>query len=66
MVRPSQFGLFSKETTFGRKTNALAYELNDFSFAIIYKPGKEQVQLDALFRREQDIPCNVDDDRIAN
>ena len=43
-----------------------AYELNDFSFDIIHKPGKEQVQSDALSRREQDIPCDVDDDRIAN
>ena len=43
-----------------------AYELNDFSFDIIHKSGKEQVQSDALSRHEQDIPCNVDDDRIAN
>ena len=43
-----------------------AYELNDFSFDIIHKPGKEQVQSDALSRREQDIPCDVDDDRITN
>ena len=43
-----------------------AYELNDFSFDIIHKPGKEQVQSDALSRREQDIPCDVDNDRIAN
>ena len=43
-----------------------AYELNDFSFDIIHKPDKEQVQSDALSRREQDIPCDVDDDRIAN
>ena len=41
-----------------------AYELNDFSFDIIHKSGKEQVQSDALSRREQDILCNVDDDRI--
>ena len=39
-----------------------AYELNDFSFDIIHMPGKEQVQLDALSCREQDIPCDVDDD----
>ena len=43
-----------------------AYELNDFSFDIIHKSGKEQVQSDALSRREQDIPCDVDDDQIAN
>ena len=66
MVRPSQFGLFSKETTSGGKTNALAYELNDFSFDIIHKPDKEQVQSDALSRREQCILCDIDDDRIAN
>ena len=39
-----------------------AYELNDFSFDTIHKPSKEQVQSDALSRREQDIPCNIDDD----
>ena len=43
-----------------------AYELNDFSFDIIHKPGKEQVQSDALSCHEQNIPCDVDDDRIAN
>ena len=43
-----------------------AYELNDFSFDIIHKPGKEQVQSDALSRREQDILCDVDNDGIVN
>ena len=43
-----------------------AYELNDLSFDIIHKPDKEQVQSDALSCREQDIPCDVDDDRITN
>ena len=66
MVRPSQFGLFLKEATPGERQMRWAYELNGFSFDIIHKPGKEQVQLDALSRREQDIPCDVDDDRIAN
>ena len=42
------------------------YELNDFSFDIIHKHGKKQVQSDALSRREQDILCDVDDDQIAN
>ena len=36
-----------------------AYELNDFSFDIIHKSGKEQVQSDALSRCEQDIPCDL-------
>ena len=40
--------------------------MNDFSFDIIHKPGKEQVQSNAFSRREQDIPCDVDDDRITN
>ena len=40
--------------------------MNNLSFDIIYKPGKEQVQSDALSCREQDIPCDIDDDRIAN
>ena len=43
-----------------------AYELNDFSFDIIHKSDKKQVQSDALSHCEQDIPCKVDDDRIAN
>ena len=57
---------FRKKQHLGEKQMRWAYELNDFSFDIIHKPGKEQVQLDALSRREQDIPCDVDDDRIAN
>ena len=73
---------FRKKQHLGERQMHWAYELNDFSFDIIHKPGKEQVQLDAisrreqdtlsrreqdtLSRREQDIPCDVDDDRIAN
>lgn len=43
-----------------------AYELNDFSFDLVHKPGREQAQSDALSRREQDIPHDADDDRITN
>ena len=57
---------FRKKQHLGERQMRWAYELNDFSFDIIHKPGKEQVQSDALSRREQDIPCDVDDDRIAN
>ena len=57
---------FRKKQYIGKRQMHWAYELNDFSFDIIHKPGKEQVQSDALSRREQDIACDVDDDRIAN
>ena len=57
---------FRKKQHLGERQMRWAYELNDFSFGIIHKPGKEQVQSDALSRREQDISCDVNDDRIAN
>ena len=57
---------FQKKQHLGERQMRWAYELNDFSFDIIHKPGKEQVQSGTLSRREQNIPCNVDDDRIAN
>ena len=57
---------FRKKQHLGERQMRWTYELNDFSFDIIHKPSKEQVQSDALSRREQDIPCDVDDDRIAN
>ena len=53
---------FRKKQHLGERQMCWAYELNDFSFDIIHKPGKEQVQSDTLSRREQDIPCDVDDD----
>ena len=57
---------FLKKQHLGERQMRWAYELNDLSFDIIHKLDKEQVQSDALSRREQDIPCDVDDDRIAN
>ena len=57
---------FRKKQHLGERQMRWAYELNDFSFDIIHKPGKEQVQSDALSRREQDIPYDVDNDQIAN
>ena len=57
---------FRKKQHLGERQMHWAYELNDFSFNIIHKPGKEQIQSDAFSHREQDIPCDVDDDRIAN
>ena len=43
---------FRKKQHLGERQMRWAYELNDFSFDIIHKPGKEQVQSDALSRRE--------------
>ena len=57
---------FRKKQHLRERQMRWAYELNDFNFDIIHKAGKEQVQSDAFSRREQDIPCDVDDDRIAN
>ena len=57
---------FRKKQHLGERQMRWPYELNDFSFHIIHKLDKEQVQSDALSRREQDIPCDVDNDRIAN
>ena len=57
---------FRKKQHLGERQMCSAYKLNDFSFDIIHKPDKEQVQSDALSRREQDILCDVNDDRIAN
>ena len=57
---------FRKKQHLGETQMRWAYKLNDFSFDIIHKPGKEQVQSVALSCREQDIPCDVDDDQIAH
>ena len=53
---------FRKKQHLEERQMCWAYELNDFSFDIIHKSGKEQVQSDVLSRREQDIPCDVNDD----
>jgi len=43
-----------------------AYELSDFDFKIIHKPGTSQIISDALSRREQDLPANASDLRISS
>ena len=57
---------FRKKQHLRERQMRWTYKLNDFSFDIIHKFGKKQVQSDALSRREQDILYDVDDDRIAN
>ena len=57
---------FRKKQHLGERQMRWAYELNDFSFEIVHKPGREQVQSDALSRREQDTPNDMNDDRIMN
>ena len=39
-----------------------AYELSEYDFKIMHKPGKTQAQSDALSRRDQDMPQGDDDD----
>ena len=46
------FVYFRKKQHLRKRQMHWAYELNDFSFDIIHKPYKEQVQSDALSRRE--------------
>ena len=50
----------------GERRIRWAYELNDFSFEIVHKPGREQAQSDAFSRCEQDTPNDMNDDRIIN
>jgi len=38
--------------------------LSRFNFTISYIPGKENIQADALSRREQDLPTGITDDRL--
>lgn len=57
---------FQKKQHLSERQMRWAYELNDFDFEIVHKPGKDQVQSDALSRREQDLPQHADDDRIMN
>ena len=54
---------FRKKQYLGKRQVRWAYELNDFSFDIIHKPSKEQIQSDALSRREQ---IELKSNRIAN
>jgi hypothetical protein len=39
--------------------------LSRFNFKIVYRPGKQGGKPDALTRRSQDLPADVDDERIA-
>jgi hypothetical protein len=40
--------------------------LSRFNFTISYRPGKESSRPDALSRREQDMPQNIDDERLQH
>ena len=40
--------------------------LSRYNFVIVHIPGKENERADALSRRDQDLPANVDDQRITD
>ena len=40
--------------------------LSQYDFVITYRPGKANVQADALSRREQDLPCSPRDERLQH
>jgi transposase InsO family protein len=42
-----------------------ALELSEYNFKIVHRPGTLQATSDALSRRDQDMPKNVDDERLA-
>ena len=39
-------------------------ELSRYNFTIEYRPGKKNIQPDALTRRDQDLPTSPDDPRL--
>jgi hypothetical protein len=40
--------------------------LSRYNFVVVYVPGKENERVDALSRRDQDLPVNADDKRLAD
>jgi hypothetical protein len=38
--------------------------LGRYNMEILYRPGKQNIQADALSRREQDMPTDVKDERL--
>ena len=38
--------------------------MSRFNMEILYRPGKQNVRADALSRREQDLPADVEDERL--
>jgi hypothetical protein len=40
--------------------------LSHYKFIIIYVPGKDNKRVDALSRRDQDLPKDAQDDRLMD
>ena len=55
---------FQKLQTLVERQRRWAYELSEFNFQLIHKPGITQIQSDALSRRPQDAPDNMNDERL--
>ena len=57
---------FQNKQMLAERQRRWAYELSEYDFRIIHKPGVTQAQSDALSRREQDMPQDAEDDRIKS
>jgi RNase H-like domain found in reverse transcriptase/Reverse transcriptase (RNA-dependent DNA polymerase)/Integrase zinc binding domain len=57
---------FRNRRQLGERQLRWAYDLSNFTFTINHKPGTEQILSDALSRRDQDLPQDHNDDRLAS
>jgi transposase InsO family protein len=55
---------FMKKQQLTERQMRWALELSQFQFKIAHQPGKKAVVPDALSRRDQDLPKNLDDKRL--
>ena len=55
---------FQTKQILAERQRRWAYELSEYDFRIIHKPGKTQAQSDALSRRDQDMPQGCGDERL--
>jgi transposase InsO family protein len=55
---------FMKKQQLTERQMRWALELSQFRFKIVHQPGKKAVVPDALSRRDQDLPKDLDDERL--
>ncbi|OAQ59084.1 retrovirus polyprotein [Purpureocillium lilacinum] len=55
---------FTKKQPLSERQARWAEALSRYNFTIVHRPGKDAAVPDALSRREQDMPHNIEDDRL--